>query len=115
MEIIREISVIRCRKNKRLWVRFLRRLSENFEGIKITAALQTFDQLDFKGFVAELKKQKIKLTLVQQDEWEDYFNQYRQACQELSEQIKATDNEIDNKVFDLYGLTPEEREIVINA
>ncbi len=95
--------------------RFLHRLSENFEGIKITTALQTFDQLDFKGFVAELKKQKIKLTLVQQDEWEDYFNQHRQTCQELSAQIKATDNEIDNKVFDLYGLTPEEREIVLNS
>ena len=89
--------------------RFLRRLSENFEGIKITTALQTFDQLDFKGFVAELKKQKIKLSLVQQDEWEDYFNQYRQVCQELSEQIQATDNEIDDRVFDLYGLTPEEK------
>ena len=93
--------------------RFLRRLNENFEGIKITTALQTFDQLDFKGFVAELKKQKIKLSLIEQDEWEDYFNQYRQACQELSEQIKATDAEIDNKVFDLYGLTQEEREIVL--
>ncbi len=95
--------------------RFLRRLSENFEGIKITTALQTFDQLDFKGFVVELKKQKIKLTLVQQDEWEDYFSQYLQACQELSEQIRATDNEIDQRVFDLYGLTQEEREIVIKA
>ena len=94
--------------------RFLHRLSENFESIKITTALQSFDQLDFKGFVAELKKQKIKLTLVQQDEWEDYFNQYRQTCQELSEQIKATDNEIDNKVFDLYGLTQEERGIVMS-
>ena len=95
--------------------RFLRRLSENFEGIKISTALQTFDQLDFKGFTAELKKQKIKLTLVQQDEWEDYFNQYRQACQELSEQIKATDNEIDQRVFDLYGLTDEERKIVMES
>ena len=94
--------------------RFLRRLSENFEGVKITTALQTFDQLEFKAFVAELKKQKINLSLTQQDEWEDYFNQYHNDCQELSEQIKATDNEIDNKVFDLYGLTPEEREIVIN-
>lgn len=92
--------------------RFLRRLSENFEGIKITTALQTFDQLDFKGFVAELKKQKINLSLVQQDEWEDYFNQYRQVCQELSEQIQATDNEIDDRVFDLYGLTPEEKRII---
>ena len=92
--------------------RFLRRLSENFEGIKITTSLQSFDQLDYKGFVAELKKQKIKLTLVQQDEWEDYFNQYRQPCQELTARISATDNEIDNRVFNLYGLTYDEVLIV---
>ena len=93
--------------------RFLHRLNENFEGIKITTVLQTFDQLDFKGFVAELKKQKIKLSLVQQDEWEEYFNKYREACQELTSQIAVTDNEIDQRVFDLYGLTPEERDIVM--
>ena len=67
-----------------------------------------------KKYLALLNKEQ-KFTLVQQDEWEDYFNQYRQTCQELSEQIKATDNEIDNKVFDLYGLTPEERETISNA
>jgi len=93
--------------------RFLRRLSENLKGVKITAALQNFDQMEFNGFVAELKKQKIKLSLVQQDEWEEYFNQYREACQELSEQIKATDDEIDQRVFDLYCLTKEECEIVM--
>ena len=95
--------------------RFLRRLSENFEGVKKTTALQSFDQLDFKSFVAELKKQKIKLSLSQQDEWEDYFNQYREACNQLSAQIAQTDNEIDQRVFDLYGLTPEERDIVMNS
>ncbi len=93
--------------------RFLRRLSDNLEGVKITTVLQTFDQLDFTTFVAELKKQKIRLSLVQQDEWEEYFNQYREACQELTAQINATDNEIDQRVFDLYGLTQEEREIVM--
>lgn len=95
--------------------RFLRRLTENFEGVKITAALQTFDTMDFKGFVAELKKQKIKLSLSQQDEWEEYFNGRVAECQELSAQITATDNEIDNKVFDLYGLTAEERKIVMET
>ena len=95
--------------------RFLRRLSENLEGVKITTALQTFDQMDFKGFVAELKKQKIKLTLSQQDEWEEYFNQRIAECQTLSAQIQATDNEIDNRVFDLYGLTEEERKIVMTS
>lgn len=95
--------------------RFLRRLTENFEGVKITSSLQAFDAMDFKGFVAELKKRKIKLTLSQQDEWEEYFNQRIAECQTLSAQIKATDNEIDNKVFDLYGLTEEERKIVMTS
>jgi predicted transcriptional regulator len=94
--------------------RFLRRLTENFEGVKITTALLSFDQMEFKAFVAELKKQKIKLSLIQQDEWEDYFNQYREACNQLSAQITQTDNEIDQRVFDLYGLTQEEREIVLS-
>ncbi len=95
--------------------RFLRRLCDNLDGVKITTALQQFDQMDFKGFVVELKKQKIKLSFSQQDEWEEYFNQRVAECQELSAQIKATDEEIDNKVFDLYGLTEEERIIVMQA
>ncbi len=88
--------------------RFLRRLCDNVEGIKTTTALQQFDQLDFKAFVAELKKQKIKFTLSQQDEWEEYFSQYRSACQELQAQIAATDREIDLRVYRLYGLTYDE-------
>lgn len=88
--------------------RFLRRLSENFEGIKITGALSTFDQLTFAEFMKELKKQKIKLSLSLQDEWEDYFNDYRTACQELSAQIATTNNEIDLHVYKLYGLTYDE-------
>ena len=85
------------------------------EDLKVTGALQTFDELDFKDFVAELKKQKIKLSLAQQDEWEEYFNQYKTACNGLSNQITATDNEIDQRVFDLYDLSHEEREIVMNS
>ena len=92
--------------------RFLRRLQENMSGIKINGALETFDNLDFAGFVAELKKQKIKLTLVQQDEWEKYFNQYKTECQSLKTQIETTDKEIDKKVYELYGLTEEEIEVV---
>ena len=95
--------------------RFLRRLTENMEGVKITTALQTFDKLTFAEFLAELKKQKIKLSLSQQDEWEEYFNQHKEACQTLSLQISETDNEIDTRVFDLYGLTEEERKVVMGT
>jgi len=92
--------------------RFLRRLSENIEGIKVTSSLSTFDQLEFADFLKELKKQKITLKLSQQDEWEDYFNDYRSACRQLSEQITEIDKEIDLRVYKLYGLTYDEVLIV---
>jgi len=92
--------------------RFLRRLQENFEGMKITGTLETFDTLSFTDFMKELKKQKIKLTLPQQDEWEDYFGQYKSECNSLSEQIAETDRKIDRMVYELYGLTEEEIKVV---
>ena len=92
--------------------RFLCRLSEELGGVKITTALQQFDHMTFAELKAELKKQKLSIPLKQQDEWEDFFNERVAECRELSAQIEATDEEIDNRVFDLYGLTPEEREIV---
>ena len=92
--------------------RFFRRLQDNLCVQKITAALEHFDELDFKTFVAELKKQKISLSLAQQDEWEDYFNQYKADCNALSAQIAATDKEIDQMVYELYGLTEDEIKVV---
>ena len=92
--------------------RFFHRLMMNFEGIKPNKIMLAFDQFDFKAFVAELKKQKIKLSLTQQDEWEDYFSQYAQACRDLSAKIAVADNEIDQRVYHLYGLTEEEIKIV---
>ncbi len=92
--------------------RFIRRLQDNMPDIKITGTLETFDTLDFAGFVAELKKQKIKLSLVQQDEWEDYFNQYKTDCTELTSAISTTDSEIDSRVYALYGLTEDEIKVI---
>ena len=97
--------------------RFLRRLQGNFCGgacpaVKITSTLETFDTLSFADFLKELKKQKIKLTLVQQDEWEDYFSQYKTECNSISEQIAETDKKIDGMVYELYGLTEEEIKVV---
>lgn len=92
--------------------RFLHRLQENMPEIKINGTLETFDLLDFSKFVSELKKQKIKLTLVQQDEWEEYFTHYKTECNELVCEITATDNKIDELVYKLYNLTEEEIKIV---
>lgn len=90
----------------------IHRLQENLGVQKITATLERFDEADFNTVLAELKKQKISLTLTQQDEWEDYFNQYKTDCNTLNAQIAATDKEIDNMVYQLYCLTEEEIKIV---
>jgi len=95
------------KKNK-----FLNRIKSNLEIEKITKKLDAFYNFDFKTFLSELKKQKIKLFLKQQDEWEDYFNSYKKEINELQFQINKTDNEIDRMVYELYGLTDDEIKIV---
>lgn len=92
--------------------RFVRRLTDNIEGIKINRALESFDQLEFKDFIKELAKQKIKLSLSAQDEWEEYFTEIKNKCNQLSDQITNTDKEIDQMVYKLYELTDEEIAIV---
>lgn len=90
----------------------MQRLKDNVPNVKINSTLETFDLFDFTKFITELKKQKIVLSLREQDEWEDFFNDYKQQCNELSAQISATDREIDKMVYELYGLTDEEIAIV---
>jgi hypothetical protein len=98
--------------------RFLKRLSDNINKgacpLVITGTLEHFDELEFKQFLAELKKQKIALSLKQQDEWEEYFNEYKTECCNFARQIDETDKEIDRMVYELYGLTEEEIKIVEN-
>ena len=74
-----------------------------------------FYDFDFKTFVTELKKQKVKLSLVQQDEWEEYFNSYKSEINQLQIEIEKTDKEIDQMVYQLYNLTDDEIAIVENS
>ncbi|HDZ85230.1 MAG TPA: restriction endonuclease subunit M [Candidatus Moranbacteria bacterium] len=92
--------------------KFLNRINDNFEIGKTSKKLEVFYNYDFKTFVSELKKQKIKLSLVQQDEWEEYFNAYKSEINQLQDEINTTDREIDKMVYELYGLSEEEIGIV---
>jgi uncharacterized coiled-coil DUF342 family protein len=86
-----------------------------FELEKLSKKVQKFYELDFADFVKELKKSKIILSLKDQDEWEEYFEGYKTEIVDLKTKIDACDTEIDEMVFDLYGLSEEEREVVINS
>jgi len=50
--------------------------------------------------------------LKQQDEWEDYFGGHRDECRDLVGRIEEVDRAIDRMVYELYGLSEEEINIV---
>ncbi len=91
---------------------FINRITSNLEIAKISKKIDAFYNFDFKTLVAEFKKQKVTLTLVQQDEWEESFTAYKTEIKQLQNKIDATDKEIDHMVYALYGLTAKEIEMV---
>ena len=92
--------------------KFIKRIKSNLEIHKISRKLQNFYNFDFRTFLSELRKQKIKLKFKEQDDWEDYFDIYKTEINELQIQINQTDKEIDKMVYQLYELTEEEINIV---
>ncbi|MCD4734928.1 MAG: Eco57I restriction-modification methylase domain-containing protein, partial [Bacteroidales bacterium] len=95
--------------------KFLSLLKDNLGIDKISKKLGQFNEHDFKGFLAELKKQKINLSLPDQSEWKDFFEKSKSEINQLQSEIEKTDKEIDLMVYELYGLTEEEIKIVENA
>lgn len=63
-------------------------------------------------FIKALGKMKIKLSLSQEAEWEDYFLEESKKALELKAKIDTTDKEIDQMVYELYGITEEEKKII---
>ena len=116
----REITVQILSLNKDLEVvssKFQRNLQRQFpeELEKLPKKLQDWYALSFADFIKELKKKKIKLSLSQEAEWEDYFLAEQQKATSLKNQIDQTDKEIDQMVYELYGLTEDEIKIVEEA
>lgn len=56
---------------------FIELVKENLSITKISKKLDSFFEHDFKVFVAELKKKKISLSLPEQAEWKEFFNEYK--------------------------------------
>ncbi|WP_346770849.1 TaqI-like C-terminal specificity domain-containing protein, partial [Flavobacterium filum] len=88
-------------------IKFQRTLQRKFEGIEVNKKLESWYELTFAEFVKELGKKKIKLSLSEESEWEDYFLQEQQKAVAIKNEIDATDKEIDRMVYELYGLTEE--------
>ncbi|MGL2962922.1 Eco57I restriction-modification methylase domain-containing protein [Flavobacterium sp. RSB2_4_14] len=95
--------------------KFQRTIQRKFELTDLPKKLQDWYLLSYADFIKELGKLKIKLTLSQEAEWEDYFTTEANKANAIKTQINATDKAIDAMVYELYGLSKEEIEIVENS
>ncbi|MDY4132514.1 Eco57I restriction-modification methylase domain-containing protein [Treponema sp.] len=84
---------------------FLKVVKQTFALEKISTKLETFYNLDFDGFMKELKQ---KVTPKTKLEWLEVFEETKKSLQEIQSQISATDKEINTQVYKLYDLTEEE-------
>jgi len=94
---------------------FILLLQSKFDITKPSKKLQNWHELVYGEFLKELKKNKIQLSLNEEAEWMQYFNEQKQKATELKAEIDKTDKEIDQMVYELYGLTDEEIAIVEEA
>lgn len=101
--------------NKELQVqsqKFQRTIQRKFNIEELPKKLQDWYLLSYTDFVKELAKKKVKLSLSEEAEWEDYFLKESKQALELKSEIEKTDKEIDKMVYELYGLSEEEIKIV---
>ncbi len=95
--------------------KFQKLLEHHFSLKKFSKKLQGWHELEFKDFLKELQKAKVKLSLSEEAEWMQYFNEQKEKAQALKNEINKTDKEIDKLVYELYGLTEDEIKIVEEA
>jgi hypothetical protein len=88
-------------------------IQKEFSIEKLSNKLEKYYTLSEEEFIDELRKKKVDTKLRKNREYlENEFNASIQIINPLLQQIKETDNEIDKMVYDLYGLTPEEIQII---
>ncbi|WP_431136829.1 hypothetical protein [Psychroserpens mesophilus] len=110
--------------------KFQKYIKQKFSLSKLSRKLKDWQYLNYGDFTKELNKaikttnkerlkeglQKIEaLTKKDEFEWLDLFEENKQKAQELQNQINQTAKEIDAMVYELYGLTEKEIEIVENS
>jgi type I restriction-modification system DNA methylase subunit len=94
---------------------FVQLIQNKFEIENPGAKLNNWHELEFKDFLKELQKHKVKFSLSEEAEWMQYFNEQKEKAQFLKAEIDKTDREIDRMVYELYGLTEEEIKIIEHA
>ncbi|MEZ4606427.1 MAG: hypothetical protein R2865_06405 [Deinococcales bacterium] len=73
---------------------------------KLSQKLEKWYLLSFAEFLKELAKKRVKLSLAQKAEWQEYFEGVRARALTLKTLIDTTDQAIDQMVYALYEPQP---------
>ena len=107
--------------------KFIKYFTSTYNFEKTSRKLENWYELSFADFVKELTKaisvtNKIRtkegqlpiaeLTKKDEFEWMELFESKKQEAQQLQQQIKQTESEIDQMVYKLYDLTADEIAII---
>jgi hypothetical protein len=96
-------------------LKFQKLISSEFGLLKISKKLYSWYELNWAEFLVEFKKQKVIFSLKQQNEWFDFFESKKLIALKLKMEIIRVDESINQIVYNLYGLTEEEIQIVENS
>lgn len=92
--------------------KYQRMIMREFNLEKLSTKLQNWYLLNFDEFIKELSKVKVKLSLSQKADWEDYFVVEKEKADTLNNGITKMDKEIDGMVYELYGLNDDEIKVI---
>ena len=87
-------------------------LKTDLGATKLTDKIQNWPALDWPALLDELKKQKVGVSLTKQMDWKIFYADQRAKALDLQTQRAATDRQIDELVYVLYGLTETEIALV---
>ena len=83
---------------------------------KFTGKLEKFYEMEFYEFLKEIyKKTKKRLSLKEQDEWEEYFEDKKKLISGLKDENNLINQKIDSIVYQMYELNDDEIKIIENS
>lgn len=115
-----DINIMNYNNFNKLRLSFSSFLSSKYSFSSISNRLENWQELTFSDFIKEINKLikisgGIQLTKKDEFEWFDIFEEKKLKALDLKAQINKTEAEIDQMVYELYGLSEEEIKIVENS
>lgn len=96
-----------CQKKYDKKYKFINFICKTYEVKRVTERLREFDKLTFKEFVGELKKQKIKLSVQQQMDLLEMYEEILKDIDSIKRNIRYIQYNLDEIIFVIYNIPKE--------